>query len=204
MSSDFNPRSPRGERRFLLKSWLKMYCYFNPRSPRGERLCKPVLGYGEVNISIHALREESDGQNKWHYRWCRYISIHALREESDKSLDNPSIFVCRFQSTLSARRATKMGLRLITYYIEFQSTLSARRATKCTHCILWTIRNFNPRSPRGERPVINKPPHNFDINFNPRSPRGERHPKPPKAIKNQVFQSTLSARRATRCLLSYL
>ena len=35
-----------------------------------------------VDISIHALREESDALRRSH-RLGQYISIHALREESD-------------------------------------------------------------------------------------------------------------------------
>ena len=35
------------------------------------------------------------------------------------------------------------------------------------------LRNFNPRSPRGERPELGHPSAGQN-NFNPRSPRGER------------------------------
>ena len=101
------------------------------------------------------------------------ISIHALREESDGNY----VVVCTcpfaFQSTLSARRATSSfksskTSRLIsihalreesdqTYHlfiqklIKFQSTLSARRATLCFLRKAFYIFYFNPRSPRGER-----------------------------------------------------
>ena len=50
------------------------------------------LGIGgsvvHICISIHALREESDmvGTNA---AWLYYISIHALREESDLSISSP-------------------------------------------------------------------------------------------------------------------
>ena len=60
-----------------------------------------------VDISIHALREESDPTTKKLVLAVRFISIHALREESD-------LFICivgkpadGFQSTLSVRRATE-------------------------------------------------------------------------------------------------
>ena len=36
--TDFNPRSPRGERRLPMIVWVSRLRYFNPRSPRGERL----------------------------------------------------------------------------------------------------------------------------------------------------------------------
>ena len=57
-------------------------------------------------ISIHALREESDYLpflTKKHTG----ISIHALREESDRFSIPASHSHILFQSTLSARRATK-------------------------------------------------------------------------------------------------
>ena len=57
----FNPRSPRGERH--ISNLLRIRTqYFNPRSPRGERLFFPLLSTINPFISIHALREESDGQ----------------------------------------------------------------------------------------------------------------------------------------------
>ena len=65
---------------------------FNPRSPRGERRVFSWLeGYREY-ISIHALREESDSKMCDTYFFTLTISIHALREESDFWLLNtPSI-----------------------------------------------------------------------------------------------------------------
>ena len=60
-------------------------------------------------ISIHALREESDltaGRGEHH----RQISIHALREESDGALDLSVVYGDLFQSTLSVRRATFVGI----------------------------------------------------------------------------------------------
>ena len=41
VSSDFNPRSPHGERPFGLGA-IRAGADFNPRSPHGERRCKPV------------------------------------------------------------------------------------------------------------------------------------------------------------------
>ena len=80
-----------------------------------------------VAISIHALREESD---RGGLDVCRptVISIHALREESDALTNNIHRWWLRFQSTLSARRATSLIGREVCIKL-FQSTLSARRAT---------------------------------------------------------------------------
>ena len=153
--TDFNPRSPRGERPTVINNLVagtlisihalreesdsqydallrdtqafqstlsarratiselfsyRWYCHFNPRSPRGERRLKEPVQTMQMYISIHALREESD-------------------EKVFSNDYNPNHV--RFQSTLSARRAT-LGYTLSTKAVLhiFQSTLSARRATR--------------------------------------------------------------------------
>ena len=56
-------------------------------------------------ISIHALREEGDGESC--HRGCRRdISIHALREEGDNRRAGSVRGMAVFLSTPSARRAT--------------------------------------------------------------------------------------------------
>ena len=61
-----------------------LYCYdFNPRSPRGERLFGSCAVSFATDISIHALREESDLTESYFSTIDILISIHALREESD-------------------------------------------------------------------------------------------------------------------------
>ena len=81
-------------------------------------------------ISIHALREESD-QRIWRSGWCKRISIHALREESDLSMSRTlgflpiSIHALREESD-SRSISQKPGSSA------FQSTLSVRRATRLT------------------------------------------------------------------------
>ena len=79
----------------------------------------------------------------------------------------------------------------------FQSTLSARRATTYSSRKLVFNINFNPRSPRGERPADEALTREMVYNFNPRSPRGERQKTADESLKIKTFQSTLSARRAT-------
>ena len=58
-STDFNPRSPCGERRWP-GLWGPIRRYFNPRSPCGERLQQPQLLFSIMDISIHAPRVGSD------------------------------------------------------------------------------------------------------------------------------------------------
>ena len=100
----FYPRSPCGER---LKELINKRCELNfyPRSPCGER-------------PVKLFRQNYE---------C-FISIHALLAESDFSLAFGVLLTCIFLSTLSLRRATFQGPRLVRHGV-----------------------NFYPRSPCGER-----------------------------------------------------
>ena len=102
--TDFNPRSPRGERPFRLCLFqapiafqstlpargattahfgvLNFSPYFNPRSPRGERrnlICAALIQY---NFNPRSPRGERLG-NTLVGQSTRMISIHAPREGSD-------------------------------------------------------------------------------------------------------------------------
>ena len=124
-------------------------------------------------ISIHALREESDRTGRWRSAAPSYFNPRPPRGER-LNFKITVHFCRRFQSTPSARRATPRLMRLRTPRHRFQSTPSARRATNSTSASCTAFCNFNPRPPRGERP----PP------FFTQLPNGQ-------------FQSTPSARRAT-------
>ena len=132
-SRDFNPRSPWGERLLLSVSVLSS-SNFNPRSPWGERLCFSKSVGKSPTISIHALREESDGYLYPIEQYLEDISIHALREESD-------LF-----KLLGSQKIKK-----------FQSTLSVRRATELSGKLCFNTWHFNPRSPWGERRKLCNP-----------------------------------------------
>ena len=80
--------------------------YFNPRPPRGERHPRTWDYLSRFSISIHALREESDFVVVVDQVSFFGISIHALREESDLQDFSQIYWLCEFQSTPSARRAT--------------------------------------------------------------------------------------------------
>ena len=108
---------------------------------------KPI----SFTISIHAPREGSDNNTAiLFWRCCNFnprsprgerhtkamdelanceISIHAPREGSDKTISDKNCITSRFQSTLPARGATISIPSIVT-----------------------VSRDFNPRSPRGERP----------------------------------------------------
>ena len=84
---------------------IRMTLNFYPRPPRGGRPgCGGELAVN-VNISIHALREEGDDCGTQGLRWIA-ISIHALREEGDISYVETDTETIVFLSTPSARWAT--------------------------------------------------------------------------------------------------
>ena len=146
--SNFNPRSPHGERRLTFMDSKATNIFqstlpargatrrhgqapdgrvdFNPRSPHGERRCRCRQIPCQHTISIHAPRTGSDhlAAGRCPERW---ISIHAPRTGSDKQAEN----TCR------------------------------------------ELMNFNPRSPHGERPQFLRSA-GVRVYFNPRSPHGER------------------------------
>ena len=112
-------------------SFLRSSFNFNPRSPSGERqegsTTEQVLDEFQSTLSKRrATQSISFGL------FIALISIHALQAESD----------------------TDTWLYFVHYYHSFQSTLSKRRATCYLACIKQTVQNFNPRSPSGERLVL--------------------------------------------------
>ena len=189
---------------------------FNPRSPRGER-----------RISCIYWMQSSTFQSTLPSRGATFVRMVSASRRL-------------FQSTLPSRGAT--GKQYDGYTAtQFQSTLPSRGATQVGPFLFAERRNFNPRSPRGERrnndrvypcrPLFQstlpsrgatqnlEPPRIVDCNFNPRSPRGER--RIPTALdrlkclisihaplagsdlddlypeRYKIFQSTLPSRGAT-------
>ena len=149
------------------------------------------------------------------------ISIHALLAESDATNRRPIFFGRRFLSTLSLRRATTSIAGRITSNGTFLSTLSLRRATNCmTHmqkfCVSFLstlslrratlagpsgpafLYNFYPRSPCGERPIIQKITI-LTIAISIHALLAESDVEKSADTGDKVkFLSTLSLRRATR------
>ena len=83
--------------------------------------------------------------------------------------------------------------------VQFQSTPSARRATKLSTCPAAYVTYFNPRPPRGGR-LRGLRNDKSSYYFNPRPPRGGRRGIPTSFPSSSYsFQSTPSARRATYC-----
>ena len=193
--TDFNPRSPCGERRgtaagaptpplgfqSTLPVWGATLRYgrgrrtgghFNPRSPCGER---PGEGVGidpPGEISIHAPRVGSDNHRNASKTGKRIISIHAPRVGSDITgrvlvlVQNP------FQSTLPVWGATSTA---VWYRTPLPISIHAPRvgSDRAAPAGIKENGDFNPRSPCGERHQFPARPER-ELDFNPRSPCGER------------------------------
>ena len=146
----FNPRSPCGERQLLALRWEDIDRF---QSTLSLRRATSGMRYRIIHhiISIHALLAESDMARKVLPPNPFRISIHALLAESDVMTISMAIWSSTFQSTLSLRRATRLG------------RIAGPLGT-----------DFNPRSPCGERPWHPLAWRPFPRNFNPRSPCGER------------------------------
>ena len=150
-----------------------------------------------VNISIHALRKESDQDTSvWPRRFHLFqstlsvrratwvqanmpniisISIHALRKESDlmcpRTFRSPAIF----QSTLSVRRATGAGLQCgEERKISIHALRKESDLYRADECILHV--NISIHALRKESDASNHV----------------------SRASSSLFQSTLSVRRATR------
>ena len=172
------------------------YTNFNPRSPRGERRSGLDVIKVSVLISIHAPREGSDRQI--HYQGRMYQEFQSTLPARGATAGSGSggDFVI-FQSTLPARGATPPCLPPRSRFRLFQSTLPARGATHTIPSRISHNRFQSTLPARGatdlyERDILSR------HNFNPRSPRGERLPTDVTTAVIALFQSTLPARGATR------
>ena len=190
---------------------------FNPRSPHGERPGRFVAAIYEFVISIHAPRTGSDNQARAHARKGK-ISIHAPRTGSDPGNASRASRQKEFQSTLPARGATTTscttyrrtlhfnprsphGERLMTSHPSsvasgFQSTLPARGATISGTPYKQTS-DISIHAPRTGSDPFSVPTCWNGTHFNPRSPHGERPALTAAVSSGEKFQSTLPARGAT-------
>ena len=107
---DFYPRSPHGERPLSQPMRTSDNIYFYPRSPHGERLYSAKKTLQAEELSIHALRMESDTQIDT-LSLVTDLSIHALRMESDLNIINATT-----KSTLSIH-ALRMESDFLQIYI---------------------------------------------------------------------------------------
>ena len=147
---NFNPRSPRGERRLTelattVFEWISIHAlreesdswnvlcqrnvhiYFNPRSPRGERLDFFQFLMPVKRISIHALREESDITLTVHYKLMIYFNPRSPRGERRHRVKTPnrkvriSIHALREESDEQWTEALKVNLWISIHALREES-----------------------------------------------------------------------------------
>ena len=168
--------------------------YFNPRSPHGER-----PGYGQDVISIADFNPRSPHGERL-YAWgsvaiFNSISIHAPRTGSDGMRTQDEIRETLFQSTLPARGAT--------WYVQGDSAEQCisihapRTGSDFRRQVARFYLRISIHAPRTGSDPVGDVFRSRSRNFNPRSPHGERRAKSSSTRRICPFQSTLPARGAT-------
>ena len=216
-TTNFNPRSPRGERRAQDGVLDQLHIisihapregsdgrgdrgsvqrgYFNPRSPRGERPFRFHTAPKPHQFQSTLPARGATLLPCWPLRTAA-ISIHAPREGSDKHLHQMS------KAGVISIHAPREGSDLDcpinhSAYLPFQSTLPARGATH-GHGLSPPGKTISIHAPRegsdcaqGEQ----APDHQISIH----APReGSDQKALDMVIFRSIFQSTLPARGATR------
>ena len=193
---NFYPRPPRGGRPGSLSEPHRPVLFLS--TPSARRATPGAVQGRDLrpDISIHALREEGDG-DRFLLRHIAGISIHALREEGDKrQWPRPTARTI----SIHALREEGDGSSPIKFHARrgFLSTPSARRATKLPPRKRSSQKNFYPRPPRGGRqsghPALDA---GVRISIHALREEGDRAGIPP-SMRVSEFLSTPSARRATR------
>ena len=215
--SDFNPRSPHGERPGANAHQERDLIFQSTLPARGATMPEAFSVIWEEVISIHAPRTGSDAEGAAAPP-VGIISIHAPRTGSDRYRPSRPAASATFQSTLPARGATCQGVVCtaqqahfnprsphgerqpdgVTVYKtrEFQSTLPARGATSRAHARNRRTPYFNPRSPHGERRERTKGVIQ-ELRFQSTLPARGATTRHTQAQSSEEFQSTLPARGAT-------
>ena len=172
LHKNFNPRSPHGERRVQFQPAGKVMRFQSTLPARG------ATPWGSKSLTIICLFQST------------------LPARGATQLCTSALMIRRFQSTLPARGAT-LPNQAGHAPGRFQSTLPARGATPNQAGLPGRRRNFNPRSPHGERRGFHLLRRRVCCHFNPRSPHGERPSVTLPRCCICGFQSTLPARGAT-------
>ena len=125
-----------------------------------------------LNISIHALRGEGDGDTVDKIIAAHLISIHALRGEGDEQGEEgstpPMISIHALRG-----EGDHFYAKLTNADKVFQSTPSVGRATK-SPMSCQTLENISIHALRGEGDMQTKRQQEQESDFNPRPPWGGR------------------------------
>ena len=216
--SDFNPRSPCGERPRLAPQSSPAPKIFQSTLPVWGATGLIDANVSSLKISIHAPRVGSD---PFTVEVCAISRIFqsTLPVWGATRYSRGNQFWAIFQSTLPVWGATSSSCLTSPAEETFQSTLPVWGATRFSSILLPYSSDFNPRSPCGERRACYGPPGcggSISIHaprvgsdsprrirswipsyFNPRSPCGERRSYLSGDTRWLEFQSTLPVWGAT-------
>ena len=170
--------------------------HFNPRPPWGKRPDKPKTPAPAKQFQSAISTWKATTDKLIVYDEAYMISIHALREESDLATCSVEVDQVNFNPR-PPRGERPTVIAANNQLHEFQSTPSARRATAAAELRQnrQTISIHALREESDDQINGSQLAHNH---FNPRPPRGERQRTKVWEKATVQFQSTPSARRATR------
>ncbi len=190
------PRSPHGERPDADLTRLLICLYFYPRSPHGERRSRPTVTKKHIVFlsTLSAWRATVDSDVR---EYNANISIHALRMESDTHGCIPIMVSSENfypRSPHGERRSAAVYERSLLRHFYPRSPHGER---------LWywegaaSLSHFYPRSPHGERhPTITTDQAILRISIHALRMESD-YGFMPLQIQAKNFLSTLSAWRAT-------
>ena len=197
--SDFNPRSPWGERPNP-KSPACLLSNFNPRSPWGERPAAiGKLPHGQLFQSTLPVGGATSLFKA--FQCSLVISIHAPRGGSDQRILFPIFAVSNFnpRSPWGERPPSRPCLMVGS---EFQSTLPVGGAT-CPDQNRSKQHAISIHAPRGGSDTLAVEMLKVSPDFNPRSPWGERRTRLRASMGSEGFQSTLPVGGATSAVPAF-
>ena len=172
----FNPRPPRGGRHSIISISSVGLIFQSTPSARRATLYEPD-GFTEYVISIHALREEGDQALARDLRRFDDFNPRPPRGGRPEGLVY-DMFDHKFQSTPSARRATAPGQQSRRFYYisihalreegdEWYKSKGGKEVISihalreegdvAFSCASAALSYFNPRPPRGGRPMAYHP-----------------------------------------------
>ena len=147
-TSNFNPRSPHGERHAVRPPHAR-HDGFQPTLPARGATHVPSQLEEIIMISTHAPRTGSDLQGR--LLFCQHYNFNPRSPHGERHLRAINRRrATTFQPTLPARGATVVADELLQICL-FQPTLPARGATNTSGVYGAMYVDFNPRSPHGER-----------------------------------------------------
>ena len=196
VTTDFNPRPPRGGRPYAVNGYQKALDISIHAPREGGDCIAPNQNYYDQSISIHAPRE--GGDQKGGVLWMVKSNFNPRPPRGGRlRVTEDGWWRSEFQSTPPARGATGAAGDCLQLGL-FQSTPPARGATCWCHA-----------RPTGHAISIHAPREGGDAAsrrrlvglsyFNPRPPRGGRLEPVQIGVVRLEFQSTPPARGATSC-----